>query len=68
MVIRLKNVTCSTFDASVCILCIDKLLKEFERFEYCKCIKFTVSFFTNPFQERAVRELTYFFCVQGKCE
>jgi hypothetical protein len=44
-----------TFDASVYILGIDNRLKEFER--RCKDserIKFTVSFITNPFQERDI--------------
>jgi hypothetical protein len=40
-----------TFDAPVYILCIDKLLKGFERrFEDFERMKFTVSFITNPFQ------------------
>jgi hypothetical protein len=43
------------FDASVYILCIDKLLKELERrFKDFEHMKFTVSFITNPFQERDV--------------
>jgi hypothetical protein len=42
-----------TFDASVYILCIDKLLKEIERrYKDSERMKFTVSFITNPFQER----------------
>jgi hypothetical protein len=46
-----------TFDASVYILCIDKLLKEFERrFKDFECMKFTVCFITNPFQERDIHE------------
>jgi len=44
-----------TFDVSVYILCIDTLLKEFE------CIKFTVSFITNLFQERESAELISVF-------
>jgi hypothetical protein len=44
-----------TFAASVYILYIDKLLKEFERrFKDFEHMKFTVSFITNPFQERDV--------------
>jgi hypothetical protein len=42
-----------TFDASVLILCIDELLKEFERrFKDFERMKFTVPFITDPFQER----------------
>jgi hypothetical protein len=46
-----------TFDESVYILCIDKLLKEFERrFKDFESMKFPVYFITNPFQERDVGE------------
>jgi hypothetical protein len=46
-----------TFDASVYILCIDELLKDFERrFKDFERMKFTVSFITNPYQERDVSE------------
>jgi hypothetical protein len=46
-----------TFDAPVYILCIDKVLKEFERrFKDFEHMKFTVSFITYPFQERDVSE------------
>jgi hypothetical protein len=46
-----------TFDASVYILCIDELLKEFERrFKDLQLMKFIVSFITNPFQERDISE------------
>jgi hypothetical protein len=46
-----------TFDASVYILCIDKLLKDFEiRFKDFEGMKFTVSFITNPFQERDISD------------
>jgi hypothetical protein len=40
----------NTFDASIYILCIDKLLNEFgRRFKDFECMKCTVSFITNPF-------------------
>jgi hypothetical protein len=56
-----------TFDVSVYIIYIDKLLKEFERrfkdFEY---MKFTVSFITNPFQERDARVLNLFLLCSRK--
>jgi hypothetical protein len=46
-----------TFDASVYIPCIDKLLKEVERiFKDFERMKFTVSFITNQFQERDISE------------
>jgi hypothetical protein len=46
-----------TFDESVYIVCIDKLLKEFERrFKDFESIKLTVTLITNPFQERDVGE------------
>jgi hypothetical protein len=54
-------------DASVYILHSDKLLKEFAR--RCKgfdCIKFTVSFITNPFKERDVRVLYLFLLCSRK--
>jgi hypothetical protein len=44
-------------EASVYILCIDKLLKEFEKiFKGFQNMKFTVSFITNPFQETDISE------------
>jgi hypothetical protein len=44
-------------DASVYILCNDELLKEFKiRFKDSKCMKFTVPFITNPFQQRDISE------------
>jgi hypothetical protein len=43
--------------ATIYILCINKLLKESERrFKGLECLKCTVSFVTNPFQERDIRE------------
>jgi hypothetical protein len=46
-----------TFDVSLYILCIDKILKKFERrFKDFERVKFTVSFITNPFQERDIGE------------
>jgi hypothetical protein len=42
---------------AVYILCIDKLLKDFEiRFKDFERIKITESFITNPFQERDISE------------
>jgi len=56
-----------TFDVSVYILCIDILLKAFERrFKDFEHIKFTVSFITNPFQERDVRVLNLFLLCSRK--
>jgi hypothetical protein len=50
-----------TFDVSVYILCIAKLLKDCERrFKDFECMKFT-----NPFQERNVSENAE---LKGKCE
>jgi hypothetical protein len=52
-----KSPTDGTFDASVYILCIDELLREFERrFKDFKRMKFTVSFITDSFQERDISE------------
>jgi hypothetical protein len=56
-----------TFDVSVYILCTVKLLKEFERgFKNFEHMKFTVSFITNPFQERGVRVLNLFLLCSRK--
>jgi len=46
---------------SVYILCIDTLLKEFKtRFKDFEHMKFTVSFITNPFQDRDINESAEF--------
>jgi hypothetical protein len=56
-----------TFDVSVYILRIDKLLKRFERrFKDFEHMKFTVSSITNLFQERNVRVLNLFFLCSRK--
>jgi hypothetical protein len=48
------------FDASVFILCIDKLLKEFgRRFAGFKLTILTASFITHPFQDRDISENLY---------
>jgi len=53
----IQSHTDDTFDASVYILCINRLLKEFEkRFKDYECMKFTVPFITNPLQQRNISE------------
>jgi hypothetical protein len=62
---RQKCSTCADgrFDASVSILCIHNLLKEYERLiEGLKLKNFFASFITNSFQERDISENLYLLC------
>lgn len=52
-----RSRTDGTLDVYVYILCIDKLIKEFEAiFKDFQLMKFIVSFTTNPFQGRNTSE------------